>query len=616
MKTLIQNHVALIFKILALYTLLSNNAIALILTLQTGETESLEPGDDGDVQAGQIWPDQRFVDREEGTIVDNATGLMWLKDADCATEIISSALAPHQASAFTFINALNNQTIHCANYDDTYSDWRVPSVKEYASLMRAGLTDQTIANWLTVPKDQSPGITQSNLVSNPIWTSTTSAENSDYAWIINFDTGGTQTVHKTDNSFPAYIFSAVRNAENFPKPKVLPTFAPNDFSNLEATFLPSPRFVSFDNGTVIDKLTGLRWIADANCTTTLGHDWYSAVASTIVTGLESNAPFTNGCIDYIPPTNDEPDIEWRLSNLNELQTLLNYGEFNPSIDFDNPFSIQTTQPFWTSSSSNGANYLSHAWAIDFKNGNIIAALDKSFQAYSWPVSGPIQFADIASSVSTLEFSRLFTNTETSKQDVALINTGELPLTIESLEITGTQFSIETTECEATELQPEESCHNTIRFSPTVAGTINASLTVTSDALGLEIFHVPLLGTGLSASEENSNKKCFIATAAYGSYLDEEVVVLRNFRDEFLLSSKFGQWIVKNYYIYSPPLANTIENNDGLRLVVRIILVPLVYSLKYPLFTILFVMGLILFFVIRQTHRKHKYETFCRIMRTK
>lgn len=86
--------------------------------------------------------------------------------------------------------------------------------------------------------------------------------------------------------------------------------------------------------------------------------------------------------------------------------------------------------------------------------------------------------------------------------------------------------------------------------------------------------------------------CFIATAAYGSYLEPEVEVLRNFRDEFLLEYTVGEWIVDTYYQYSPPLAEKIVDSTYLRLISRLALTPIVYLVKYPLFiSVLILTGL-------------------------
>jgi len=76
--------------------------------------------------------------------------------------------------------------------------------------------------------------------------------------------------------------------------------------------------------------------------------------------------------------------------------------------------------------------------------------------------------------------------------------------------------------------------------------------------------------------------CFIATAAYGSYLHPQVQLLRNFRDEFLLTNAPGRAIVAFYYRNSPPLADFIARHSVIRAVTRLALTPLVLAVAHPL----------------------------------
>jgi hypothetical protein len=50
---------------------------------KTGQTASIATGDDGDLEKGVASPNPRFTDNGNGTIMDNLTGLTWLKNASC-----------------------------------------------------------------------------------------------------------------------------------------------------------------------------------------------------------------------------------------------------------------------------------------------------------------------------------------------------------------------------------------------------------------------------------------------------------------------------------------------------------------------------------------------------
>ena len=77
--------------------------------------------------------------------------------------------------------------------------------------------------------------------------------------------------------------------------------------------------------------------------------------------------------------------------------------------------------------------------------------------------------------------------------------------------------------------------------------------------------------------------CFVATAAYGSPLAAEVVLLSRYRDEVLLQNKLGALFVSFYYQVSPPLASLIAREEILRAATRsLFLAPLLRLLKRKL----------------------------------
>ncbi len=88
--------------------------------------------------------------------------------------------------------------------------------------------------------------------------------------------------------------------------------------------------------------------------------------------------------------------------------------------------------------------------------------------------------------------------------------------------------------------------------------------------------------GYDISRRTSGGNCFIATAAYGSDMEPDVMTLRRFRDNVLLRTDIGRAFVQLYYRMSPPIAATIRPHDSLRALTRGMLAPVIYSVKYPL----------------------------------
>jgi len=76
-------------------------------------------------------------------------------------------------------------------------------------------------------------------------------------------------------------------------------------------------------------------------------------------------------------------------------------------------------------------------------------------------------------------------------------------------------------------------------------------------------------------DSTGSRCCCVATAAYGTPMAEEIQILREFRDEYLLTNPVGKSLVEFYYSVSPPMAEFITEHPSLKPVARVGLLPAV-----------------------------------------
>ncbi len=215
--------------------------------------------------------------------------------------------------------------------------------------------------------------------------------------------------------------------------------------------------------------------------------------------------------------------------------------------------------------------------------------------------------------------------ESSDSEIDITNTGTDPLMVISVVLAGTDaadFSL-TEDCSMAPVDRTDSCTITVSFAPTSAGTKTAEVQITTDSVvtrqqsrgtSQQVTIVPIMATAAAApppppapagsqtvippafatGDEGSSGACFIATAAYGSYLDPNVQVLRDFRDNVLLKTWAGRKFVKLYYANSPLLADYIARNEGARTATRLALTPVVYAVAYPVPAMLLLMAMYMF----------------------
>ncbi|MBI5557052.1 MAG: DUF1566 domain-containing protein [Deltaproteobacteria bacterium] len=273
---------------------------------------------------GLIWE----MKTDDNTIHDKDNKYTWC-DTNPATNGGYAGTCGNGTDTEDFINVING-----GNFGG-HDDWRLPSVKELSSLLNASIP----MPGPTIDTSYFP-----DTVSSDYWSSTTSVNYTYNAWRVHFTSGYVASLNKSNS----YYARAVRAGQ---------AGALGDL-------------VINGDGTVTDTATGLMW---QQCS--LGQTWN---------------PATQGCDGTATPVDWQDALEqsenlnmagysdWRLPNRNELQSLVDYSRYSPSIDTT---SFPGTKPSYYWSSTTSANYTNYAWYVHFNYGHV--GYDyKSFSYYA------------------------------------------------------------------------------------------------------------------------------------------------------------------------------------------------------------------------------------------
>lgn len=318
----------------------------------SGQTISYATGDDASNHAGVAWPTVRYVDNGDGTVTDNLTGLVWLKNAGC----LSTAA---WAAAINQVNQLASGS--CGLTDGSVAgQWRMPNMWELESVVDESAASPAVAAG-------SPFVSVANAA---YWTSTSyygGEGGSPSAWAIRMSDGRYINDSSTNLKTNALAVWAVKGAGGgavkLQATGLYVPFVAGDDGTVQAGVpLAFPRMLDNGNGTVTDTMTGLIWLKQANC---INATWAGAITAV-------NALASGQC----GLTDGSTAGSWRMPNRKEMESLADHAQNNQADFFDwnwtsaNPtissmnavFSnfIQL-QYYWTSTTN--ASLTSEAWTV-------------------------------------------------------------------------------------------------------------------------------------------------------------------------------------------------------------------------------------------------------------
>jgi hypothetical protein len=339
---------------------------------------------DGAIRGGVPWPNPRFTGNLNGTVTDNLTGLVWLKDAAC---FYDRTWAQALTDAATLANGA------CGLTDGSAAgDWRLPSVNEMQSLFDHEYWGRAVPNTTGTGKWTSGDPFLG--VQGGYWSSSSLVSDPAQGWAANTQVGIASPDVKTLGYgawpvrgggapgwwAPARVSETGETACYDESGAVISCAGTGQDGDLRpGVGWPNPRFVDNGNGTVTDKLTGLVWLRLANCFTS--RTWVQALS-------DASALASGAC----GLTDGSAAGSWRLPSVSELHSMVAYGYANPALSNaagtgrwteGDPFS-GVHASYWSSTSY--AYAPTYAYYESLYDG-VLTATTKATGLGVWPVRG-------------------------------------------------------------------------------------------------------------------------------------------------------------------------------------------------------------------------------------
>ena len=328
-------------------------------------------GQDGELREGAPLA---YVDHGDGTVTDVNTGLMWEKLSHDGT-------VHDDHNTYTWANAISGHvaTLNRTNFA-RHNDWRLPNVRELLSIVTYQNLLPTVAPAFDNHCSSGCDVTRCSCTfSGDTWTSTSEADSPSNQWFVDFQDGqvGAGLEH---GSGPV---RAVRDASTgCPLPATGQTTCWDSSRNVipcagtgqdgELRKGAPLAYVDNGNGTVTDLNTGLVWEKLSDDGTVHDKDnlytWANAFTAHVAAlNFTSFAGYN----------------DWRLPNVRELQSIVNYQNVNPAVSSASAFntncapgcpattcSCTASGDYWSSTSSVSDPW--NAWYVRFSYGRVDA----------------------------------------------------------------------------------------------------------------------------------------------------------------------------------------------------------------------------------------------------